>query len=243
MLKLERQEELLRLLEEGHAVSVKRLAKQMYTSEATVRRDLKMLEDMNLVRRTYGGAVLLQYANRTIPIELRRHDHRGEKAEAAKKAAALVADGDVLFMDGSSTVLEMVRHLHPQHRLTVITNSIRLAAALAEQQRTVYLLGGQVLAESSVSAGDYAIRMARQFRADKLFFSSAGIDMQGEITDYSEPETALRRVLLEQSREKYFVCDEFKVGKSFCFRLCDMEDITDVICNCPLPESITQRKK
>lgn len=243
MLKLERQEELLRLLADGHVVTVRRLAKQMYTSEATVRRDLKRLEEMNLVRRTYGGAVLLQYANRTIPIDMRRHDHRGEKTAAARLAAACVQDGDVLFMDGSSTVLEMARFLQPQHRLTVVTNSVRLASVLTEQQITVYMLGGQLLPEDTVCVGEFAIRMARQFRADKLFFSCAGLREDGEITDYSEPETALRRVLMEQSRERYFVCDEFKLGKTFCFHVCRTDELDGVFCSTPLPPSVKFRQK
>lgn len=239
MLKMERQEELLRLLADGHVVTVRRLAKQMFTSEATVRRDLKRLEEMNLVRRTYGGAVLLQYANRTIPIDMRRHDHRGEKTAAARLAAACVKDGDVLFMDGSSTVAEMARFLQPQHRLTVITYSLRLAEMLRERQTSVYLLGGQLLAEDSVCTGEFAIRMARQFHADKLFFSCAGITENGEITDYSESETALRRVLIEQSRARYFVCDEYKLNKTFCFHVCNTDILNGIFCGTPLPSSLT----
>ena len=93
MLKLERQEELLRLLADGHVVTVRRLAKQMYTSEATVRRDLKRLEEMNLVRRTYGGAVLLGI-NKPV---VKAHGNSTAKAfcSAIRVAAEFAASGAV----------------------------------------------------------------------------------------------------------------------------------------------------
>ena len=114
MYKTERQRELMNILKEeknGGFVSIHRLARQMFASEATIRRDLRELEAQNAIKRAYGGVALMEYLNQNIPLPLREQTHHPEKVEAARRAASVVRDGDVLFLDGASTTLEMIPFL------------------------------------------------------------------------------------------------------------------------------------
>ena len=75
----------------------------------------------------------------------------------------------------------------------------------------------------------------RSIRADKLFFSSQGLSLSGEVSDHSEPETSLRRAMLERSRQSFCLMDDSKLGRECAFRLCGREEITRFICEQPLP--------
>ncbi|MBQ6876377.1 MAG: DeoR/GlpR transcriptional regulator, partial [Lachnospiraceae bacterium] len=87
-------------------------------------------------------------------------------------------------------------------------------------------------------AGAPAIQMLKSIYADFLFFSSQGLSLSGEISDFSEEETALRKVMLTRATRSYFLCDHSKIGQSFLFRLCDSVDVDGIICDTPQPESI-----
>jgi len=84
----------------------------------------------------------------------------------------------------------------------------------------VYCTGGLMLHNSSAYVGDFAADFVRRFNADIFFFSSRGVTDDGYITDESSEETHIRSVMLTQSRQKIFMCDQSKVGKTYCYNLC-----------------------
>lgn len=240
MYKAERQQELLSLLKqnkESGFLSVHRLAKLMHASESTIRRDLAELEGQNLVKRAYGGATTLEYLNQSIPLPMRQQTNREEKQAIARRAAALVKDGDVLFLDGSSTVLGVVPFLAGKRSLTVVTNSSSAAVKLGEMDIKVYCTGGLLTESSMAYVGRFAEEMVRGFHADLMLFSSAGISDAGEITDYSEEETSLRKVMISRARHRCFLCDNSKHGKVFCYTLCHLSQVGSMIADTPLPPS------
>lgn len=131
MLTLERQQEILSLIKQRKSVSVAELSKRFFIGEASIRRDLDKLEKKGLVKRTYGGAVLVSGLDSEIPLFIREEEQRGAKQLIGQLAASLVEDDQIIFMDSSSTVLSMAPYLKGRQRLTVITNGAKAAVALA----------------------------------------------------------------------------------------------------------------
>lgn len=228
MFKNQRLDELLRLLETERYMTVPQLAQRLFVSEATARRDLAALEKEGLVLRSYGGVSLVGGNNRTVQFDLRAVEHAAEKQAIGRAAAARVQPGDALFLDGSSTVMSMIPFLQ-QPGLTVVTNSLRAAQQLQGRGLRVYMTGGEFLESSGVFVGSLAEQTARSLHLDKLFFSARGVSADGDISDYSEPEVALRRILLERSAQQYFLCDASKFGTRYLFRLCSVREVTAVL--------------
>lgn len=226
-MKDERIDELLKIIEENGYATVKYIAAMTFSSESTVRRQLTELERMGLVKRSYGGAELKK-DNINTPIELRLQKNHKAKDAVARKAAALVSDNSTIFIDAASTSLHMAPYLAGKSGLTVYTYSAELCSLLASSGITVYCLGGRYDRVSKVFSGEYAINMARSVYYDAFFFSSSGY-CDGIVYDYSESETHMRRVLLEQSARKYFLCDSGKIGKRSTYVLCDKNALTDII--------------
>jgi len=239
MLQYERQDEILAILEQKRTIGIADLSKELYVSEATVRRDLNALEKLGLVKRIYGGVMLSKYASSSdLPLRLREQESRAQKDLIAAKAAEFLHDGATIIMDASSTVQHMIPYLTHYRNLTVITNSLRVVHQLENSDIRIYCTGGNFIARNRAFAGPSAINMLKDFYADYLFFSAQGLSLSGEITDFSEEETALRKIMLTRATKSYFLCDSSKIGQSYLFKLCDSTDVDRIICNTALPESI-----
>lgn len=227
MIREERKTELMALLEESGYCTVDYLASKLYTSKSTIRRNLAELEQLGLIKRSYGGAELNQTVQHT-PVKLRYQKNHPLKDKIAREAVKRIPDNSVIFIDASSTCLHMIPYLHRCKNLTVYTNSMEACSLLAATGIPTYCLGGQLLPKSLAFTGMPAVYMAQSVCFDALFFSCSGYDRE-TVTDYSEEEAYLRRVLLQQSTKKYFLCDSTKMGKRFTYVICTSRDVTEVI--------------
>jgi len=99
----------------------------------------------------------------------------------------------------------------------------------------IYGSGGILLPEDHAFAGPAAEAFLRGINADLLFFSSLCLSDDGEISDPSEIETSLRRVMLERAHRRYFLCDASKFGTRAAFTLCHRDALTGILSDAPLP--------
>ncbi len=223
-----RQSEILQQINRSGFISVRELAEMNFTSPSTIRRELSRLEAEGFIRRTHGGAESLQDSMRP-PAILRRQHNREQKAAAAEKAAALVSDGMTIFIDQSTTVQYMIPFLAWKKDLTVYTSGADTALRLADAHIRAINTGGELFAESLAYVGSVAADTVRKVYFDAMFFSSAGFDEE-VISDWSECETVLRRIVFEQSRRRYFLADSTKRGRRFAHILCRIGEPDAIFC-------------
>ena len=235
MLQFERQDAILQILEKRKNASIRELAHELFISEASIRRDIESLEQKGMVKRVYGGVLLSRYQNDIVPLSLRDSDHSAVKEEVARRAAAMIRDGDTIIMDASSTVRRILKYITHRRNLKIITNNLRIFSDYAGNNIQLYCTGGTYNAGNHAFTGPSAENYLRSVSADYLFFSSQGITEDGTISDVSEEETALRRVMITRAAQQYFLCDSSKIGAQKMFTLCHKDDITSVICDTRLP--------
>ena len=233
-MRYERQLEIIRYLEAHHSASIRDLAGAVYSSEASVRRDISLLEAQGIVSRVYGGVILSKYRNASVPLALRRQENSAQKETVARRAAGLVGDGATIFIDASSTAGRVVKYLGGLHNIKIITNGLGVLEEASKTVDTVWSTGGRFLRENRAFAGAEAEKFVRTLNIDLLFFSSEAISEEGEISDSSERETSLRRALLERAGRRVFLCDSSKIGRRRMFRLCGRDEVDDIICDVPL---------
>ncbi|MBR4863141.1 MAG: DeoR/GlpR transcriptional regulator [Oscillospiraceae bacterium] len=229
MYNLERQEQIIRILEERKSISVQQLSKLLYVSQPTVRRDLDILSRQGKVQRTHGGVVLRQASDTEIPLMFREDQNNAAKKAIAEKAALLIHDGDVIFLDASSTVSYLVPHLKKFHDLLVVTNSPKTSMRLGEQNIKNYCTGGLLLAHSIAYVGSETEKFISGINADVFFFSSRGYTEDGYITDSSESEVAAKKAMLQNAQRSYYLCDSSKRGKKFAFNVCSSKALAGII--------------
>lgn len=229
MLQYERQKNILDHLKINKSATVKELAGAIYTSEASVRRDLAELEKEGHIKRVYGGVMLASYANEVVPVELRDSANTKVKDEIAKKAAELIKSGDTVFMDASTTVFRICKYIKDKNNIKVITNNIRVAQELGGSDIKVYCTGGEFFEKRGCFLGPFAEDFIEKVSADIMFFSSQGISKDGLISDVDERENSLRAKMLKNARHKVFLCDYSKFGAQRPFILCNKDDIDRII--------------
>ena len=148
----ERQNEILKRLKENKSAGVNELAKALYVSEATIRRDLAEMKSMGLVERSHGGALLPENAEE-ISIFFRMEKNANEKERAATKALPHIPPFKSLFIDSSSTALALAERLDLSFK-TVVTNNLQTAIQLSKKPNlNLILLGGNVHFNTNSATG------------------------------------------------------------------------------------------
>ena len=232
----ERQRRILEELEKKPDITVRELAKLLYVSEPTIRRDFTELHKKGVITKCYGGAILNQgKADREIPFVLRENEKSRPKAEMGLQASRLISDGMVIMLDGSTSAYHLVPYLAKFKDIIVITSGAKTAVALAELQIPVYCTGGRMRTNSFSYIGREAEEMVERFNADAVFFSCHGLSRDGRMSDLSVEEASLRRVMLRKSRKKYLLCDSSKFDKVYFYDMGSIEELDDVISDKPLP--------
>ena len=226
MANIKRQQEILEHLRLRHFASIGELADTLYTSQATVRRDVEKLAALGAVKSVYGGVVLAEYENTPMPIYLRDKENSAVKEKIAERAAELILDNSTVIFDSSSTVRRICKHILTRKGLTVITNNLRVCEELKASDIRVICTGGTLVPGRECFVGHFAESFIRKIKADAFFFSSQGVSESGDITDSSEEEIALRQAMMESASNKYFLYDNSKVGREFPFVLCNTADVT-----------------
>ena len=230
MFKNERQQEILKILANKGYTTVEYLSSLMYTSESSIRRDLTELENKGLVLRSYGGVELTQNNNKLIPFSTRIHHRVKEKKHMAEKAAELVNDGDIVFLDQASSCLFLAQELMNKKNITIVTNNIEILSAVSQSNLTIYSSGGRLSSTNTgCLIGEEAHEIFKKVRADILFFSAQGLSPDGIIYDCTLEEVSIRKTMLENAEKSVFLCDSEKFDRFSGYKQCPLSDITYMV--------------
>ena len=216
------------LADRGFA-TIAELAELVYTSHATVRRVVKRMECQGLLKCVYGGVIHVEYQMLPVPIRLRDGENHAAKERLAKRAADMIPDHATILIESSTTARRICKHIRDREGLTVITSSLRVCSELRDSSVRVFCTGGSLLPGRECFACHFAEEFVSKIKADFFFFSAQGISESGDITDSSEEEIALRKVMLSVSKNKIFLFDSSKEGRDYPFSLCNTAELTAVL--------------
>ncbi|MBE7026243.1 MAG: DeoR/GlpR transcriptional regulator [Ruminococcaceae bacterium] len=231
MLKEERYDKILEILEKEKYVSAHKLSKMLFVSLPTVRRDLEELSLRHQIIRSHGGAKKIENEHIVAPLDFRKSINSAEKKKLCRGAATVVQDNDIVFVDASTTTLQIADFLSEKKNLTVITNGIPLAATLVKKGIKTYCTGGEIFENSLANFGSFAEEFIQHFNIDVLIFSCHGVNEKGILTDPSLPETQIRKTAIAHSKKTVFLCDETKLNRSAPFNLVPIQKIDYIVTN------------
>ncbi len=236
MITLERQDEILEQLKAKNTLSVKTLAKKLFVSEATIRRDLAYLEKQSLLRRTHGGAVLVQNEHEETGLSYRMSELKKEKEYIAEKTLPLIKNSKALFLDSSSTVAIMAKHIDMKFS-TIVTTGIQTAISVSQDEnRRVILLGGTVSYSLNSVNGAMTLSQLRDFNFDTAVLSCAGIDENFCVTEKTVEQCTVKREVLKNSRVKILLIDNSKFNFSNIATICSAKEFDYIVTDKKPPE-------
>jgi DeoR/GlpR family transcriptional regulator of sugar metabolism len=237
----QRKDYILNVIETEGKVRTEDLVKRFSVSSETIRRYLEELESDKKLQKIYGGAVKIEIAQDE-PSHLTREVFRAdEKRRIGKAAAALIQDGEIVFVDEGTTTLQMVEHFIGKKSITVITNSVPvLSRLLLLDQKDLFhseliFIGGHVQMKHLRVVGSIAEQMLDKLQADKAFITVDGVSLRKGFTAINVDKACLSQRMLNHAREGIVVADDSKLGVDGFYKIADLKEVHTFICNRETP--------
>ena len=216
-------------LSDGGSVNVADLCQRLGVSAATIRRDLGLLEEHRLLRRTHGGAVS-QGLLYELPLRYKSGRHQEEKRRIARAAAELVPEGAAIGLTGGTTTTEVARALVGREQLTIVTNALNIASELAVRPNLrLVVTGGMARSASYELVGPLAEASLGDINLDLAILGVDGISAEAGLTTHHEVEAHTNLTMIERARRVVVVTDGSKVGHAAFARICEIGRVDDLI--------------
>ncbi|MBE6732790.1 MAG: DeoR/GlpR transcriptional regulator [Ruminococcaceae bacterium] len=230
MLKSERQNQIYSILQESGSVTVKELSERLFISESSIRRDLAALENEGFLKRSYGGAQIINSAETVMPFGIRTYRNVEAKKAIAQKAVRLINNGDIVFLDQTSTSYFLAVEILKSKSVTVVTNNREILNLLSESDITVVCTGGVISkANNNCLLGQNAQRVFEGIYADIAFISAKALSGDGVVSDFSQEEVFVRKSMLNSADKKVLLCDCSKLNTHSAYKQCTLNDVDYLI--------------
>lgn len=211
----ERKNKILQLLKENDKLLVPDLCECFNVSPATIRNDLRELENAGLLKRTHGGAISNSktgFELNSYQKEVKKHE---EKKAIARFAAGLVEDGDTIAIDTGTTTLEFAKMLSDKKGITVVVNDIAIASVLEESSdANVIMIGGIIRKNYHCTIGPIAIKALSGLSVDKVFMATNGISVKKGLTTPDMNQAEVKKSMIDIASEVIVLSDSSKIGNN-----------------------------
>lgn len=221
-----RQQQIMDRMALDGEVKLAELKEMFDVAEMTLRRDLEKLEQIGLVRRTFGGAILV---GNDIALQDRTDVLLEEKMRIGRKAAQLVQPGDSVFIDGGSTTLQVAKFLPAKMNVTVVTNALNIAAELLTKQITTIVIGGVAIERTSTLVGPIAAAALSKMAFHRAFLGTTGVTAAHGFSNSNMYEAEIKQLAMAQSAEVNVVMDHTKYGIKDLFSFAAYDKVDRII--------------
>ncbi len=223
MIPYKRRNFILELLHSKDIVYLDEIQEKTNVSVATVRRDLKTLEEEGQVEILTGGAAKLVVNVAEKSFEEKMKLSKEEKEAVSSYASTLVKDGQFIFLGPGTTENHIIKHLKGKN-VTVVTNGAFHIDELLKYKIKTILLGGNILTNIAVLVGPSAIKQVSNMNFDKCFIGASGITLNNGLSTSNIDVAEINKIVIEKSKEVYFLADSTKIGTDSRYVFADVND-------------------
>lgn len=237
----ERHQLILQKLQDTGRVEITELSDQIQVSGVTIRKDLKLLEERNLLFRTRGGGSRSNPYAFEKPINEKEFINVEEKKKIAKAALSLTEQTDSIILGSGTTVFELSRTLYPANKMVAITPSLKVALELCNRPNIEVLqLGGIIHPSSASAAGPFTEHILEHISCDILFLGADGIDPEFGISITNITEASLNQKLINIAQKVVILADSSKFGKRGIGRICALDQVHYIITDNEVPDAMVE---
>jgi len=221
----------MQYLNEREIASIDELCKEFDISKSTVRRDIDELETQGIIKKVYGGVVLVKKEeNNVVPISVREINLIEEKNKIAKVAADMINDNDVVIIDAGSTTVQMIKFLGAKKNITIITNSISVINdAMPYEELNIILTGGNLLRDTNSLVGIDAINIIKSLNARIAFIGATGISLTRGISNSSMIEAEIKKTMIRSADKIILMVDNTKFDVASLVTFAELDYIDEII--------------
>lgn len=218
--RIQRHEKIIELVRAQHYMSIDQLAKELEVTPQTIRRDINVLSEENVLRRYHGGATLGDVLESELQ-QGKRNSHQEEKNAIAQLIADQIPDNASLFLSIGTTMEAVAAALIKQRRnLRIITNNIYVASmASSRSDYIVIITSGVVRPVDGGVTGVATVDFINQFKVDYAVMSTHGVEEDGSLLDYDYKEVSVMQAMMNNARVKFLGVDHTKFNSNALVRL------------------------
>lgn len=231
VLAAERLNSIRRLLSEAGAMRIEDLCEKLHVSPATIRRDLTELDNMGAIMRVHGGAMPVRQVPDEAPFDDKANVEPDKKNKIAQKAIEYIRPTDSIYIDGGSTTHAIARLLAHMTRLTIITNSLRVATTLSSGGPRIVLIGGDYRRVSQSFVGALTGPQLDKFFVDTAFMGTTGVSIDGDLSTTDASEAFTKKIAITRAKRKILLVDSTKIGANSFALFGNVKDFDVVITN------------
>ncbi|MDQ0220721.1 DeoR/GlpR family DNA-binding transcription regulator [Peribacillus cavernae] len=227
----ERKSEIVKLVNSKGKVLVPELVKYFNLSPATIRNDLRELEQLGLIKRTHGGAIRVETPKVAFePVTQQKMvENVEQKRSIARAALNFIEEGDIIIFDTGTTILELAMSLKDLN-VTIIVNDIDIARCLEEYENIqVILIGGSLRKKFRSTIGPFAIKMLSEINVDKAFIAANGYSITRGCTTPDINQAEIKKKMIEVANETILLCDSNKMKKNSFIQFASPTEISTII--------------
>ena len=233
MIATERMDYILQKLVAETTVTIKEIAASLNVSEATIRRDFERLEQKGLALRVRAGATKTSGSplGNVAPLitSEKLTEHMEEKNVIAKAAASLIQDGQCIFLDGGTSVAQLIDFIQDK-RIKIVTPNLLIPRKLYNMDMDIFLIGGRYMHFHESTVGTYAEKMISQFHFDYAFFGCSGIELNNQLAYNDDIETVpVKEVAMRCADKSVLLADSSKIGKTSVCRFASLSSFDNII--------------
>lgn len=243
MQSVERRMKIFEILKEKKVIQVVDLASEFHVSNMTIRRDLAKLEEQGVLTTHYGGATLNEGVSSEPSFQLKSGQSQKCKEMIAKEASFLVNDGDSIFVDCGTTTMELVKYLQSK-KITIVTNSWRVLSEIKDFSKIkVIMAPGEydVISEGVLSSS--TISFIQQYRVDKAFISTQGVDEHFDVCVPMDYDAQVKRSIMNCAKHAILLVDHTKFNQSYFAKHGNLKDFDVVITDCGMDDAMFNQIK
>jgi len=228
----ERRQGIINYLEKKDKATIEDVMNLLKISRSTVRRDFIDLENKNLIIRSRGGVLKKRYFKYELSLNEKKVLNLDKKKKIAAIARKFINEGDVIYLSGGTTTLELAKSLNNLENIIVFTNAINILLELVDNINIkIKVLGGDFRRKTFSLVGQDSINFIKKYNFDKVFMGANGISINEGITTPNEGETLVDGEVLKRSKEVFLLADDSKFGAVAYSKICDLENINYIITN------------
>lgn len=220
MVLIDRWIEISEFVKEKKYASIDEIMEKFQLSRSTVRRTLIAMEEKKLLKRVRGGAEAIEEVDAILPMDFQEvfNANKEDKIIIAKKAASLIKDNDVIFIDSGSTCFYMIDYIKAKE-ITVVTNGIMHIQKLMAKGINTYILGGYAKPEKNLIMGEDMVNKISVMNFDKAFLGTMGIDARSGFTTMMLEDGEVKKAVIKSSDKCYILADKskFNVRKFYTY--------------------------
>lgn len=232
MLAHQRQEAIVQKVNTKGSVLVKELAKEYNVTEDSIRKDLATLQKQGLLKKTYGGAVKIKNPLHDIYVSQRLEKNIEQKQILASKAFSCIQQGDMVFLENSTTNIELARLIFTSDKnVTVVTNMIEILFIARQYPNQKFIfIGGNLNPEKDAFIGAVTNEQIEKYHFDKSFVSTVAVDLATERVFNNDVEGALtKRTVIENSAQSYLLLESVKLEVEGGYEFAYLDQFTKIL--------------